>query len=123
MTRLTRSFFRALVLLAMCTVAMPRLLQAQSSTASAQKPRIVSFDAPGADLNPGDNNGTYPGGINVWGAITGPTKTRTVSFHGFLRSHDGKFTTFDVPDADTSPYNGTNPITYQRLGGDHGNLL
>src|ERR1019366_7480958 len=39
------------------------------STASAQKPRIVSFDAPGADTNPGDNNGTYPQGINLLGTV------------------------------------------------------
>jgi hypothetical protein len=28
-------------------------------TASAQKATIITFDAPGADTKPGDNNGTY----------------------------------------------------------------
>ena len=85
-------------------------------TTSAQKPRIVSFDAPGADLNPGDNNGTYPGGINVWGAITGAYQDTKSVFHGFLRRPDGKFTSFEVPDADTSPFNGTNPTSINDLG-------
>ena len=49
MTRLTRSFFPALVLLAMCTVAMPRLLQAQSYTVKVvasglDKPTGIAFD-------------------------------------------------------------------------------
>ena len=49
MTRLTRSFFPALVLLAMCTIAMPRLLQAQSYTVKVvasglDKPTGIAFD-------------------------------------------------------------------------------
>jgi hypothetical protein len=86
------------------------------STASAQKPRIVSFDAPGADMKPGDNNGTYPQGINVWGAITGSYQDTNNVFHGFLRSPDGKFTSFEVPGADTSPYNGTTPSSINDFG-------
>ena len=86
------------------------------STASAQKPRIVSFNAPGADTNPGDNNGTYPAGINVWGAITGAYQDTNNVFHGFLRSPDGTFTSFEVPEADTSPFNGTTPSSINDLG-------
>ena len=37
---------------------------------SAQEAGIITFDAPGADTKPGDNNGTYPSGINAWGAVT-----------------------------------------------------
>src|SRR5271154_6271845 len=95
--------------LALCTLGL-------GSTASAQKPRIVSFDATGADTNPGDNNGTYPQGINVSGAITGSYQDTSNVFHGFLRSPDGKFTSFEVPDADTSPYNGTTPSSINDLG-------
>ena len=29
------------------------------SVGNAQEPRIITFDAPGADTKPGDNNGTY----------------------------------------------------------------
>jgi hypothetical protein len=35
---------------------------------NAQQSRMITFDAPGADTKPGDNNGTYS---NAWGAITG----------------------------------------------------
>src|SRR5271170_3152092 len=88
------------------------------STASAQKPRFVSFDAPGADLNPGDYNGTYPSGINVWGVIAGTYQSADTVLHGFLRSPEGKFTTFQAPGADTTAgsFNGTNPTSINDLG-------
>jgi hypothetical protein len=85
-------------------------------SASAQNPHIVTFDAPGADTNPGDYNGTYATAINVWGAITGAYQDTNNVFHGFLRSPDGKFTSFEVPQADTGPYNGTNPSSINDLG-------
>ena len=87
------------------------------STASAQKPRIVSFDAPGADLNPGDYNGTYPSGINAWGVIAGSYQSADTVFHGFLRSPGGEFITFQAPGADTTAgsYNGTSPSSINDL--------
>ena len=87
-----------------------------SSTASAQKPRIITFDAPGADKTAGDNNGTYPAGINVWGVIAGAYQDTNSVFHGFLRHPDGKIVTFDVPEADLSPFNGTSPSAINDLG-------
>jgi len=87
----------------------------------AQEPRIITFDAPGADTNPGDNNGTYPSGINAWGAITGSYQDTNNVFHGFLRSPHGKFTTFEAPGADTGPYNGTSPTSINDLGAITGN--
>ena len=88
------------------------------SVAAAQKPRIVSFDAPGADLTPGDNNGTYPSGINVFGFIAGSYQSADTVFHGFLRSPGGKFTTFEAPGADTTAgsFNGTSPNSINDLG-------
>src|ERR1700747_2548626 len=80
--------------MALCTLGC-------GSTASGQEPHIVSFDAPGADTKPGDLNGTYPGGINNGGVITGSYQDANNAFHGFLRSPDGKFTTFEAPGADT----------------------
>ena len=65
--------------LALCTLSW-------SVSTSAQKPRIVSFDAPGADTTPGDFNGTYPSSINVWGFITGSYQGADTVYHGFLRS-------------------------------------
>jgi hypothetical protein len=93
------------------------------STASAQKPRIVSFDAPGADLNPGDYNGTYPSGINAWGVIAGSYQNTDTVFHGFLRGPGGQFITFQAPGADTTAgsYNGTYPSSINDLGVITGN--
>ena len=42
--------------------------------------KIISFDAPGADLTPGDYNGTYAYSINDAGELPEATKTRTTSF-------------------------------------------
>ena len=85
---------------------------------SAQEARIVTFDAPGADTKPGDNNGTYPTGINAWGAVTGNYVDANNVLHGFLRSPEGKFTTFEAPGVDTTPgsYNGTGPSAINDLG-------
>src|SRR5260370_41399278 len=96
--------------LALCTLGL-------GSTASAQKPRIVSFDAPGADTTPGDFNGTYPSSINVWGVIAGSYQGADTVFHGFLRTPGGKFTTFQAPGADTTAgsFNGTSPNSINDL--------
>lgn len=59
--------------------------------------RFITFDAPGADTTPGSFNGTNPTGINDLGAVTGNYWDANGFSHGFLRSPDGKFTTFDVP--------------------------
>lgn len=97
---------------ALCVVASTLLL---SFTASAQS-RIITFDAPGADTTPGDFNGTYPSSINVWGAITGSYQDVNSTFHGFLRTPDGKFITFQAPGADTAAFNGTFPCCINDLG-------
>lgn len=85
---------------------------------SAQESQAITFDAPGADLTPGDFNGTYPGGINAWGAITGTYQSADTVLHGFVRSPGGKFTTFEAPGADTTPgsFNGTAPNSINDLG-------
>jgi hypothetical protein len=61
--------------------------------------RLTKFDAPGADLTPNDFNGTIPEAINDLGVITGFYVDVNNLSHGFLRSPDGVFTTFDVPDS------------------------
>jgi hypothetical protein len=86
-----------------------------SIQAPAQK--IITFDAPGADLTPGDYNGTYPSSVNVWGAIAGTYQDINSVYHGFLRSPEGRFITFEAPSADTTtPYNGTSPNSINDLG-------
>jgi hypothetical protein len=59
--------------------------------------KFTSFQAPWADTNPQDFNGTLPNAINDAGAITGEYYDVNNEEHGFLRSPEGKFTTFDVP--------------------------
>jgi hypothetical protein len=58
--------------------------------------KFTSFDAPGADTTAGDFNGTLPNAINDAGVITGVYYDSSNASHGFLRSPEGKFTTFDV---------------------------
>src|SRR5215469_14152374 len=86
--------------------------------AHSQESRFVIFDAPGADLTPGDYNGTYPNGINNRGSITGAYQSADTVLHGFIRTPEGKFITFQAPGADTTPgsYNGTNPSSVNDLG-------
>ena len=69
---------------------------------------IITFDAPGADTTANDFNGTFPTAINIEGVITGYYVDANNVYHGFLRSPAGKFTSFEVPGADSSDaYSGT----------------
>jgi hypothetical protein len=74
--------------------------------AHAPGSRIISFDVPGADLTPGDDNGTYVQSINDWGVITGYYEDVNFVVHGFLRSSEGKYASFDAPGADTAANSG-----------------
>jgi uncharacterized membrane protein len=118
MARSMRAFRSRFGLLPRATQALYLVLCALflGTVVNAQEARIITFDAPGADTKPGDNNGTYSSGINAWGAITGSYQDTKNVFHGFLRSPDGKFTTFDVPAASLTPYNGTAPSSINDLG-------
>jgi uncharacterized membrane protein len=58
--------------------------------------KFTTFDSPGADTTAGDFNGTFPNGINDAGAITGSYADASGGSHGFVRSPEGAFTTFDV---------------------------
>jgi len=60
--------------------------------------KFTTFEAPGADTTAGSYNGTSPISINDFGAITGSYYDANGFTHGFLRSPDGKFTSFDPPD-------------------------
>ena len=82
--------------------------------ANAGEPRIISFDAPGAGATTGSFEGTAcysdcSALINNFGAIAGTYQDANNVFHGFVRSPEGKFTTFDAPGADTTAgdFNGT----------------
>ena len=91
--------------------------------ASAGEPLIITFEAPGAGATPGSYQGTgcYSDCsvlINNFGAITGTYLDANNVFHGFVRSPEGKFTTFDSPGADTAPgdFNGTFPNAINEAG-------
>jgi len=64
----------------------------------SQSGKFTTFQAPGADTTPGSYNGTYPNSINDLGVVTGVYWDVNGVSHGFLRTPDGKFTTFDIPD-------------------------
>ena len=84
------------------------------AASAGDKPRIFSFDAPGAGATAGSFEGTACYSdcsvlINNFGAITGTYEDANNVFHGFVRSPEGKFTSFEAPGADTTPgnFNGT----------------
>jgi hypothetical protein len=56
-----------------------------------------SFQAPGADTTPASLRGTSPSSINDLGVIAGSYTDVDGFVHGFLRSPDGKITSFDIP--------------------------
>jgi len=61
------------------------------------KGNFVTFQAPGADTTPGSFNGTgtYTMNVNDLGAITGNYTDAQGISHGFVRSPEGKFRSFD----------------------------
>ncbi len=60
--------------------------------------------------------GQSPSDINPAGVITGSYADTSSVNHGFLRTPDGKFTTFDAPGAGTSAGQGTVGITIDPAG-------
>ena len=62
--------------------------------------KFTTFDAPGAGTSANQGTGCpsdCPVSLNDWGAISGIYIDSTDTFHGYLRSPEGKFTTFDGP--------------------------
>jgi len=80
---------------------------------------ITGFEIPGAGT--GLNQGftwNQVAGLNDFGGVTAGYLDANNVFHGFLRSQDGKFTSFDAPGADLTPgnYNGTFPASINNSG-------
>ncbi len=98
--------------LVVCTVLCGLML---ARTASAQHPPIITFDAPGAVA-------TVPDGLTATGTVTGFYFDQNFVVHGFLRTPDGHFVTFDAPGAGTSfyfingNYDGTFPLGINQFG-------
>ena len=91
------------LVLVLCSVAL-------SVTASADEPTIVTFNAPGAGTTPGVVplfQGTFPYQVNDRGYIGGNYEDGNSVLHGFLRTPDGTFITFDAPGTGTGAFQGT----------------
>jgi hypothetical protein len=84
---------------------------------------ITSFDAPGADTTPGSGNGTFGVSLTPSGEIEGVFVDAKGVLHGFVRSNQGTFSTFDVPGAGTGAGQGTLPESNNTLGTIAGNYL
>jgi hypothetical protein len=86
---------------------------------------FTTFSFPGSSMEAGQ--GTLPAqtsGLNDSGAITGLYYDVNNTIHGYLRSPDGAFTSFDAPGADmTIPYNGTYPTSLNDIGAITGQSL
>lgn len=82
---------------------------------------LTVVDAPGAGTGAGQGTTANPfccayGGINQAGTVTSPYMDSSNVLHGFQRTADGKFTTFDAPGAGTGAYQGTMPISISPEG-------
>lgn len=76
---------------------------------------ITSFDAPGADHTPGSFNGTFGVGLTPSGEIEGVFVDVNGVLHGFMRSNQGTFSTYDAPGAGTGAGQGTLPESNNTL--------
>src|SRR5579859_7204577 len=54
---------------------------------------------PGCRFDSWDYNGTYASSVNNWGTIAGTYQDANSVYHGFLRSPEGGFITFEAPGA------------------------
>ena len=68
---------------------------------------LPPFDAPGAGLRHGLNQGTAAYAIDDLGEIADQFQDPSYVFHGFVRYPNGAFTTFDEPDAGAGKNQGT----------------
>jgi hypothetical protein len=84
---------------------------------------ITSFDAPGADSTPNSFNGTFGVGLTPSGEIEGVFVDAKGVLHGFVRSIQGSFTTYDVPGAGTGAGQGTLPESNNTVGVITGNSI
>jgi hypothetical protein len=71
---------------------------------------IVSFEAPGAGLGHGLNQGTVAYSINDLGVIAGQFQNSSYVYQGFVRHPDGSFTTFKAPGAGTASSKACAPL-------------
>jgi hypothetical protein len=63
--------------------------------------KLTTFDEPNAAIAP--QVGTEAQGINDWGTIVGDYADSSGGVHGYARTADGKYVSFDAPGADPAP--------------------
>ena len=80
----------AMLCLAVCMLGL-------AVSARARRPVIIPINPPGAGTSAGQ--GTEAIGINTAGEITGFYFDSNSVAHGFVRSPDGRFTSFEAPGA------------------------
>jgi hypothetical protein len=68
--------------------------------------KFTTLDAPGAGNMPDSGQGTFAFGITDAGAVVGSYVDTNGVAHGFVRSSDAKFTSFDAPLAGNMPNSG-----------------
>jgi hypothetical protein len=88
-----------------------------------QQGNFTTIDAPGADMTPGSGNGTFGVGLTPNGYVEGVYVDANGVLHGFVRSEQGTFSTFDVPGAGTGAGQGTLPESNNTQGTIAGNYL
>ena len=81
------------------------------------------IDAPGADHTAGSFNGTFGVGLIPNGEVEGVYVDINGVLHGFIRSTQGNYSTYNVPAAGTGPGQGTLPESNEHLGDDRRKLL
>jgi len=77
---------------------------------------FISFEAPGAGIGAGLDQGTVAYSINDVGAIAGQFEDSSNVFHGFVRQPGGLFSTFDVPGAGAGSLQGTWALNINGMG-------
>lgn len=94
------------------SVAACSLALSLSTSAQEHKPAIITFDYPGT------SGSTTPQAISPAGAVTGFYVDENDVFHGFVRSPEGAFATFDAPGAGSGAgtYQGTFPTSVSPKG-------
>jgi hypothetical protein len=83
--------------------------------------KFAIFDAPGATsllsaTCEWGSGGTCPNSINNAGVVVGQMTDANGNFHGFVRSPEGRLTSFDVAGAGTGSYQGTFVATINNRG-------
>src|SRR5437763_332610 len=84
---------------------------------------MTSFDAPGADTTPGTGNGTFGVSLTPNGEVEGIYVDAQGVLHGFVRSSQGIFSTFDAPGAGTGAGQGSLPESNNTVGAIAGNYI